>query len=322
MIVSEAKRYREHVASNKIVELRINRFETFFAKPAFLSSFSPRTIFSILSLPHLQAFNCRQMFQIPRFLLSLLLSSRKYPRTCPRYRRGDNFYWHVLTFLRTSDGTKQERRAVRAGADYYPTPRLLPATEERGGEGVLVFMPDRISNWPRLAQPFFRSYGTITGTRFELARDLWAEPYEPTTSSQPAVENEYCEIARLLLLSEDRYSTLFVHEEKKRKTRDAIITKRVGNLVVLCDCELFWVAWLGSWRHLWNGFRFFLGKRKGGYFQSLKILEYVVFGRREKCILEEKRDGEDLNLEDDNRASRKLKESNSESIEKIGERIK
>ena len=75
MIVSEAKRYREHVASNKIVELRINRFETFFAKPAFLSSFSPRTIFSILSLPHLQAFNCRQMFQIPRFLLSLLLSS-------------------------------------------------------------------------------------------------------------------------------------------------------------------------------------------------------------------------------------------------------
>ena len=53
----------------------------------------------------------------------------------------------------------------------------------------------------------------------------------------------------------------------------------------------------------------------------MKILEYVVFGRREKCILEEKRDGEDLNLEDDNRASRKLKESNSESIE-IGERIK
>ena len=43
--------------------------------------------------------------------------------------------------------------------------------------------------------------------------------------------------------------------------------------------------------------------------------------RREKCILR-KRDGEDLNLEDDNRASRKLKESNSESIEKIGERIK
>lgn len=39
MIVSEAKRYREHVASNKTVELRINRFETFFAKPAFLSSF-------------------------------------------------------------------------------------------------------------------------------------------------------------------------------------------------------------------------------------------------------------------------------------------
>lgn len=121
--------------------------------------------------------------------------------------------------------------------------RLLPdppiIARHRGGEGVLVFMPDRISNWPRLAQPFFRSYGTITGTRFELARDLWAEPYEPTTSSQPAVENEYCEIARLLLLSEDRYSTLFVHEEKKRKTRDAIITKRVGNLVVLCDCELF-----------------------------------------------------------------------------------
>lgn len=38
--------------------------------------------------------------------------------------------------------------------------------------------------------------------------------------------------------------------------------------------------------------------------------------RREKCILR-KRDGEDLNLEDDDYTSRKLKESDSESVEKL-----
>lgn len=101
----------------------------------------------------------------------------------------------------TSDGTKHERRAVRAGAGP-----IIAATRGR----VLVFMPDRISNWLRLPQ-LFRSYGTITATRFELARDLWRTPHPLPSFHWPRRKRVTASTAKLrsarLLLSEDRYST-------------------------------------------------------------------------------------------------------------------
>lgn len=76
--------------------------------------------------------------------------------------------------------------------------------------GVLVFMPDRISNWLRLPQ-LFRSYGTITATRFELARDLWRTPRPLPSFRWPRRKRVTASTAKLrsarLLLSEDRYST-------------------------------------------------------------------------------------------------------------------
>lgn len=104
--------------------------------------------------------------------------------------------------------------------------------------GVLVFMPDRISNWLRLPQ-LFRSYGTITATRFELARDLWRTPRPLPSFRWPRRKRVTASTAKLrsarLLLSEDRYSTprcCYVYGKK----REGEIGDRetVANFIIGC----------------------------------------------------------------------------------------